>query len=204
MSKIELADHNPFVREDMARLKNALGQIMPEELGKSEQTRILNLACGECWEAETLIDLMANKKNSDHVELVGVDIRGRELLRASERMSKSAKGDSKSHFILDSATKLGDHSELQNNFDLVFLRHQNMYNGRQVWEKIFDQGLSRLSDDGLLVITSYFDHEHRLAIDALQRLGAELLRNERQFESRELAYEGKSVDRHIAVFRLPT
>jgi len=202
MSTIELKNHHQLVREDMARLRSALDDVLPDSLGKQEQSRILNLACGECWEAETLIDVLGSKKDSTQVELVGVDIREKELLHAEERLNTLSDPKARTSFILDSATDLDQHVELKENFDLVFLRHQNMYNGRKLWEEIFDQGLGRLSKDGHLVITSYFDHEHELAIDALTRLGAKMISNKRQMRSRELAYVGKSVDRHIAVFQI--
>jgi len=202
MSETELKNHHQLVREDMARLRSALDKVLPDSLGKLEHSRILNLACGECWEAETLIDVLGTKKASSQVELVGVDIREKELLHAEERLSNLNKARAKTSFILDSATDLDQHHELKKNFDLVFLRHQNMYNGRKLWEEIFDQGLGRLSKDGHFVITSYFDHEHQLAVDSLTRLGAKLISNRRQLQSRELEYDGKSVDRHIAVFQI--
>ena len=87
---------------------------------------------------------------------------------------------------------------------MVFLRHQNYWHGSEVWKKIFDQGLAKLSEDGLLVITSYFDKEHQLALDALQGLGAELISSTRNETSRALSdAPGKSVDRWMAVLRKP-
>lgn len=89
-------------------------------------------------------------------------------------------------------------------FNVAFLRHQNFWNGGELWQGMFDRTLHRLSDDGLLVITSYFDLEHELACHALQQLGARLVSNHKNPNSRLLAdAPGKSVDRHIAVFRKP-
>jgi hypothetical protein len=54
----------------------------------------------------------------------------------------------------------------------------------------------------MLVITSYFDHEHKLALDALKALGLEVVSNKRNRASRELKdAPGKSVDRWVAVLR---
>ena len=64
-----------------------------------------------------------------------------------------------------------------------------------------DQALGKLDDEGRLIITSYFDKEHELALEAIQKLGGELIATERNEESRELPTPGKSIDRHVAVFR---
>ena len=55
------------------------------------------------------------------------------------------------------------------------MRHQNYWNGTPYSFKIYDQALHLLKPHGLLIITSYFDREHLLALQALQSLGAELL-----------------------------
>ena len=81
------------------------------------------------------------------------------------------------------------------------MRHQNYWNGAKTWEEIYDQALNTLDDGGRLIITSYFDKEHQLALEAIQRLGGELIRTEFNPETRELPTEGKSVDRHVAIFR---
>jgi hypothetical protein len=130
------------------------------------------------------------------VELVGADIRIREILQARERMAGTG-----AEFLLQDARAIGQHKEL-GDFDLVFLRHQNFWHGAEVWKEIFDTGLAKLNDDGLLVITSYFDKEHQLAIEALTGLGAELVHTTANTAARALAdAPGKHVDKHLAVFR---
>ena len=82
------------------------------------------------------------------------------------------------------------------------MRHQNFWNGDMTWTKIYDEALHRLDENGLFVITSYFDREHKLALDAIQSLGAQLVCSERNPHSRQLGdAPNKSVDRHVAVFR---
>ena len=51
------------------------------------------------------------------------------------------------------------------------------------------------------MITSYFDREHQLALDALQKLGAEIVTTHSNPHARKLTTPGKSVDKHIAVLR---
>lgn len=200
---------------DMARLRKMLGRAFEGDvdsvrrsLQKKEESRILDIACGACSEAETLTDFLADLRGQEgsKIKLTGIDMRAREINDAQRRF-QGQKNDNQSgadrefEFLTGDATKLDGHNELGNDFDLVFLRHQNYWNGIRTWEEIFDNALGKLGPDGRLVITSYFDKEHALALDAIQRLGGKLIQTESNPDSRELTTQGKSVDRHVAVFR---
>ncbi|NNJ87651.1 MAG: methyltransferase domain-containing protein [Akkermansiaceae bacterium] len=164
-----------------------------------ESFRLLNLACGRADETGVLADVFGQQ--ADHLELTGIDVRGREISVAADRWKQLSPGKS-AEFLVQDASKLSDIREIGESFDLAFMRHQNFWNGDSTWTKIYDQALHRLSEEGLLVITSYFDREHRLALDAIQGLGAELVCTQRHNASRVLTdAPGKSVDRHIAVFK---
>jgi SAM-dependent methyltransferase len=188
--------------EDIGRLRRLLHEISgpadPRPTGKSGG-RILDLACGECHEAVALRDFLAEHRGLEtaDVSLLGLDVRAREIANAARRCREE--GDFA--FRVGDATKLDTHRELGDDFDLVFLRHQNYWNGERAWDEIFSRALGKLSDDGELIITSYFDREHELALAAIQRLGGELIRTEANHASRVLTTPGKSVDRHIARFR---
>lgn len=177
-------------------------------LEKSEQARILDIACGECREAEVLTEFVAGLKGAGKgdVKLTGMDVRAREIEDAQRRFGgkqdlKAQAGKQDCEFLTGDASKLDQHLELGEDFDLVFMRHQNYWNGAKTWEQIYDQALNKLDQDGRLIITSYFDKEHELALEAIQRLGGELIRTEFNPEARKLPTEGKSVDRHVAIFK---
>lgn len=211
---------------DLARLKKMLRRVLGNdeaairrvfESGGADALRILDIACGDCREADTLgetfAEMKAEKVGSDapapDIHLTGIDVRAREIAEANRRFGgkrEDAKSGAKreARFLTGDASKLDQHRQLGDGegFDLVFMRHQNYWNGDRTWEEIFDQALGRLDDEGRLVITSYFDKEHQLALDAIQRLGGELIVTERNEESRALDdAPGKSIDRHVAVFR---
>src|SRR3569623_1180419 len=191
--------HSPDIAKDMVRLEALLrGHVAPHLKAKAE-ARILDLACGRCDEAETLIKVVGDEAQAENVKLIGADIRIREIRQARERTEKLG-----AEFLLEDATQLSHHKQLGDDFDMVFLRHQNYWRGPEVWKKIFDTGLARLGDDGLKVITSYFDKEHQLAVEALQKLGAEVVLSKRNEASRELDTQGKSVDRWLAVLKKPS
>lgn len=164
--------------------------------------QILDLACGSCREAGTLVEVFRDFDGADRdVRLVGADIRGAELAEAAARARVGGKARDRFEFLTENCAKLGRHQELGSGFDITFLRHQNYWNDQPVWQRIFAQGLAKLKDGGLLVITSYFDKEHALALEALDRAGAELIVTAQNEESRALETPGKSVDRQVAVFR---
>ena len=117
------------------------------------------------------------------------------------RAQMLAAPDFSAEFLLEDCSKLDEHRELGGRFDMVFLRHQNYWNDPVVWREIFSRGLERLHDQGVLVITSYFDREHALALKAITKIGGELVTSVRNPDSRKLSTPGKSVDRHLAVFR---
>jgi hypothetical protein len=201
--------------EDLARLRRMLRKVTSDDaetvrrrLAKRDEVRALDIACGECREAEVRTDCLSELKGeeSGEIKLTGIDVRAREIADAQRRFGgrKEIEGTSATkecEFLTGDASKLDGHSELGDDFDLVFMRHQNYWNGAKTWEEIYDQALSKLGEDGRLIITSYFDKEHQLALEAIQRLGGELIKTEFNPETRALPTEGKSVDRHVAIFQ---
>ena len=184
------------IAQDMLRLRAALRESLQGQLPADRDLRILNLACGRCDEAPTLLEV-GRDLGAQAVEMVGADIRIREIRQAREQHAKLP-----ASFLIEDATKLSAHRELGDDFGLVFLRHQNFWHGQELWKKIFDQGIAKLRPDGCLVITSYFDVEHRVALQALEAMGMEVISSRRQRGSRALKdAPGKSVDRWVAVLR---
>lgn len=187
---------NPIAK-DMRVLDSLLHKSVAPHLREkaSRDLRILNLACGQCDEAETLLEFARGQAQGE-VRLIGADIRIREILQARERYAKLP-----AEFLLEDATKLDSHKQIGADFNMVLLRHQNFWHGPELWKKIFEQGLEKTGDDGLLVITSYYDKEHQLALDALKDLGAELIETRQNLLARKLRVPGKFVDKHMAVLR---
>ena len=185
------------IAEDMSKLKTLLQDSLQPHLKPQSDIRILNLACGRCDEAETLIQVGSELTKGGDVEMIGPDIRIREIRQARENHANLP-----AKFLIEDATKIDEHKEMGDDFNMVFLRHQNFWRGQELWKKIFDQGIAKLRPDGMLVITSYFDVEHRLALRALESLGMEVVSNKRNKASRALSdAPGKSVDRWVAVLK---
>ena len=118
-----------------------------------------------------------------------------------QELQKAGEQNTSVDFITHRGDRLLELAEISTP-DIAFLRHQNYWNDKPVWTRIFDQALERLNDDGLLVITSYFDKEHELATEALKNLGAIQVGSIINPNSRALSdAPGKSVDKHLAIFQ---
>jgi chemotaxis methyl-accepting protein methylase len=207
-SKMSDRGHQAELGQDLLRLRQllekAITPIKATSLAGKPDVSVLNVACGACDEAGTLSDFFGSLTRTGDdppakTLLVGTDVRERELAQARARFPGSSRREFE--FFKGDASKLRGHRQLRDVFDIVFFRHQNLYNGRRLWRQIFEQALDRLEDHGLLVITSYFDREHALALKAFDELGAELVTTVRHRDARALPTPGKSVDRHLAVLR---
>ena len=194
--------HTPFsefLQQDLDTLEGNLRDLLDPHLSEKEHLSLLNLACGRGDETGVLAKLLAEKSKS--VQLQGLDIRAAEIDQANSRWKKQLGKNVSADFITHRGDQLRELSEVGTP-DIAFLRHQNYWNDKPVWTKIFDQALERLDEDGLLVITSYFDKEHELATKALQNLGAIQIGSIINPNTRALSdAPGKSVDKHLAVFR---
>lgn len=207
MSDIQKADFSyNGIDADMGQLRRALAETLRQSdhsLPTSEHRSLLNLACGRADETGVLIDVFG--KDADRMDIFGADLRAPEIEEARTRWKSNPESGIHTQFESGDGLHILDSLDNDQQFDVAFLRHQNFWNGNDLWQGMFDRSLHRLTDDGMLVITSYFDIEHRQACDALKRLGAVQVANFRNPKSRLIsAKHQKSVDRHIAVFRKPT
>jgi len=194
------------IQEDMRTLKRFLQQGMDDAHAKGakvkldDQARILNMACGRADETQVVSELFLNQQTE--AEIIGVDLRHREIEMAQNHWKDQLPDHIKTQFLNFDATKLNEHQSLQDKNDLALFRHQNFWNGPKIWRSIFENTIDTIKDDGLVVITSYFDKEHELAVRELSDQGLELVTNLRNNNSRLVhAKSDKSVDRHLAIFR---
>jgi len=207
-------ERSEFFGDDMRRLWAMCERVVVQSGrvpgGTGSVINLLNLACGYCEEGAVLSAFWG--RSGKRVRQFAMDLRHAEIDKArrryaaTERMFEAAGGGKirrrdeglDVEFIADDATHLVGYGEIPENYDVVFIRHQNLWHDRTTWQRIYEFALARIADNGLLLITSYFDREHLLALELLKSLGGEVLVSERNRNSRELSYPGKSVDRHVA------
>ena len=180
---------------DIKRLRVLLGEVFSlAGLRFSGKHAVLNLACGRADETGALAAALAPAEIGFYL---GMDLRADAIEEAAKRWELP---DGEIHFRAGNAAVIGRMEGLQE-FDMVFIRHQNYWHEPLVWEGILEEALAALKDGGHLVCTSYFDLEHELMLASMRARGAKLLANVRHAKSRPLQdAEGKSVDRWVAVF----
>ena len=165
--------------------------------------QLLNIACGACNEAKTLAKVfgISDRANEEkrNMDFIGLDVRAREIAEATARFRSDS--NSQFEFINGDATKLDGYKQLPGSFDVIFVRHQNLWNGKRTWEEIYHKAMEKVSPSGRLIITSYFDREHEQAIEVIKNQGGQLLVNEANKSPRKLPFNGKSVDRHLAILK---
>ena len=200
--------------EDMERLWTMLETVLAKaRIQRSENhedsIKLLNLACGHCEEGAVLSAFFG--RTGRPVRQFAMDLRDREIEKARRRYAATEAlfresgvpnvraRENTIEFVADDATRLVGYGQVPSEFDVIFIRHQNLWNGKAVWRRIYAFALDRIAANrGTLVITSYFDREHLQALDLLRSLGGTILASARNPHSRELDYPGKSIDRHVA------
>lgn len=191
--------------EDMIHLDLALVEALRQAghpLAAGQDRRLLNLACGRADETGVLAARFGQDARS--LEILGADLRAPEIAEAQARWGCDEQDNLTAQFEVHDGSRLLRTLSSARQFDVAFLRHQNFWNNPALWRDMFRGALERLEDNGLLVITSYFDREHMLACRALKNLGAVQLCDHRNPHTRLLHdAPGKSTDRRLAVFRKP-
>lgn len=186
----------PGTAGDVARLAGKLRHAFTA-IGYPKTTRlsVLNLACGRADETGALAAAIAPAEIAHYL---GIDLRPDAIADAARRWTLPG---GTIEFRCGDASSIG---KQVSRIDLIFIRHQNYWDDPATWDCLLESALKALKPDGLLVCTSYFDREHELLLAALKTRGAEVLWNARASDSRALPdAPGKSVDRHLAVFRKP-
>lgn len=210
----EELERSSFFSGDMKHLWLMLEKALAKSgraPGVDGEIRLLNLACGHCEEGSILSAFFG--KGGKRVRQFAMDLRDREIDKAKRRYSmtealfqkagipgvKETDEQNTVEFVADDATHLVGYGQVPNRFDVIFIRHQNLWHDREVWRKIYEFVINRLDpENGVLFITSYFDREHILALEMIRSLGGKVVFSEQNPNTRELDYPGKSTDRHVA------
>lgn len=190
----------PGIDGDIERLSKLLAIGLQTAAWHSpESPAILNLACGRADETGILLKNLAPA--AQRLFYLGIDLRAPEINEARSRWIPAAPLGWDLDFRVGDAARTDRMKQLPP-FDFIFIRHQNFWNDVPIWTNLYANALAALKPDGLLAITSYFDREHALASACLKQLGSDCLATIRHPDSRALTdAPGKSVDRHLAIFK---
>jgi SAM-dependent methyltransferase len=190
----------PGIDQDVARLGRLLNLgLKAAAWAPTAPPAVLNLACGRADETGVLVEALAPR--GAPLFLLGIDLRAAEIEEARARWLPAGGPGQDLAFRSGDASRVDRMRQLPR-FDFVFIRHQNFWHDPEVWTRLYRHALDALKPDGCLAITSYFDREHELAGACLGQLGAACVADLPHPASRRLAdAPGKSVDRHLAIFR---
>lgn len=187
---------HPGTAADVGRLYHLLrAALAGVGHDRSGDIAVLNLACGRADETGAIAAAFAPAKISIYL---GIDLRQDAIAEAARRWALPG---GMIEFRCGDASAI-DRMKLLPKFDFIFIRHQNYWDDPAAWDYLLSNALAALTPGGLLACSSYFDREHQLVTAALKTRGAEILWDVRHPASRPLPdAPGKSVDRHLAVFR---
>lgn len=188
----------PGIAGDVQRLQILLRESLSLlQIQLPSAPRILNLACGRADETGVLLGVLCAREPTG--SYLGIDLRSAEIAEATRRWKRAGEPHSAIEFRVADAS-LSHHWPASDRFDFIFIRHQNYWDAPAVWDQIFRLALAQLSDSGLLILTSYFEREHELALAALQTRRARILLNVPHVQARALGEApGKAVDKRLAI-----
>jgi hypothetical protein len=188
----------PGIAEDVARLRRLLAEAMRLlQRPRLVEPSILNLACGRADETGVLIETLCLPEHGG--SYVGMDLRVAEIQEATRRWKHGWRPRGSVEFRVADASLTQHWSEAADK-DVIFVRHQNFWDDPATWDRIYRNAMERLKPSGLLMITSYFDREHELALACLRELDASIWLDLPHHASRPLPdAPGKSVDKRLAV-----
>ena len=177
---------------EAARADAGLGKISVKNF-RSESRR------GACNEAKTLAKVFGSSDRANgenrNMKFIGLDVRAREI---AERLPGLKRFEFPVRIHQRGCHQADGYRQLSGSFDVIFMRHRIFGMASELGGDLH-KALEKLSPNGRLIITSYFDREHEQAIDVIKNQGGQLLVTEANKDSRKLPFNGKSVDRHIAV-----
>ncbi|MBF0104919.1 MAG: class I SAM-dependent methyltransferase [Deltaproteobacteria bacterium] len=144
------------------KLNSGEGYQLPEG-----PVNILNLGCGACFEGRVLNSFFGGEhlgQLSAHCFVTGIDPDEEAILQARLKHQDDKGADLPNfRFITDAVKK--DSAKLPTLFDVVIMRHHNggMTGSEADWFDIFKFGMEHLTDNGVLIVTSYNEVEYSIS-----------------------------------------
>lgn len=153
---------------------------------QNRKIQILDLACSICEEKEVLHSFFGGENNpyynnNDNAVITGVDIDEEAIELAGQNLPRNRESSYK--FIVGDISNLKGIDGLPQAADVVIMRHQQMikpnYNKGEVvevelWEKMINEGINKLDLEGIFIITSYTEEEHRALVEYLLSMENEI------------------------------
>jgi len=179
---------------------------------QDRQTQILDVGCGKCEEGIVLSAYFGGGEfgsASDHTKVVGIDIKKEDIERAisghkvpdfSEQITKYVL-PSNFEFVHGDATKLDQYPQIPDQVDVVVIRHQQISDDEEIWTKIFQESLKKLSPNGIMILTSFSDIEHQMLMEKLKELEVEVIVDEKNPYGKSTQHKEVTIDRNLTIIK---
>lgn len=195
-----------FQRQRNERFWNMLVTTIPRAgftPPSDRSTTILDVGSGRCDEGRVLNAYFGGNdfgKHSDSVRLIGVDINEKALSAARANYGQFPNYE----FHNVDGTRLDEDARIPQQVDVAVIRHQEIgshtNSDPERWPRIFQQTLDHLTPEGIGMITTYWDYEHGLLLEALQKLDCDIVVDEMNNFTDE-PDKKISGDRYVTVIR---
>jgi SAM-dependent methyltransferase len=177
---------------------------------QGRKTKVLDLACGIFEEAGTITSYFGGSIgpniHNNNVDIIAVESDERMIDPAKENIPHDIKNNYK--VLLADATKLEDNSDVPDLFDVILIRHQQMFKSinpkerkqtELTWQEIMRQGINKLADNGIFIITSYTEDEHEGLLNFLEDEECKIINaGENEFAE---PLGGGGIDKYVVVLK---
>ena len=159
----------------------------------------MNLACGECQEANAILNYFSNRNsNLESVELIGIDIHKESIQKAKKELNDPK--PNRVNFICGSIEKLD--KLVEGEFDIIIARHPNIYVDIESWKKSISQISKKLSANGFLIITTYEKDEIDLARHLFEQNGFKVVLFDKNIHAKKVDnLPNAAFDHHIMILK---
>ncbi|MGA3020636.1 MAG: class I SAM-dependent methyltransferase [Candidatus Micrarchaeales archaeon] len=204
-NSMELSDQlGPILRKDYetydqgieakAHFWNMLAATVPETgyvIPEGRLTTILDVACGFGEELRVLDEYFGGGrfgKSNNNTRIVGIDIHSRaiewqrrnlELVSRENELKTKSTLPERIELVVGDATALSNYPQIPEKADVIVIRHPYIQSDRVMWTKIFEQAVNRLSEEGIMILTTHSDEEKDMVLEVLGTLKCRVVINKR-------------------------
>ncbi|MDI6722096.1 MAG: class I SAM-dependent methyltransferase [Candidatus Aenigmarchaeota archaeon] len=174
--------------------------------------RILNLGCGECYEATALTGYFGGQPSdqySDDVQHIGIDLDGHRINRAKRELNSYFLHKRKYVPRPNYEFIAGDARQLRNfvigKFDVIVARHASVEERRDEWVHILDEAMYVAAPLNLFIGSTYADTEHEIFEGLLERLNYDIILSDFNPHAIHGGIFGDTlIDKYVIFARIPS
>ena len=171
-------------------------------------------ACGKLPESDVLQSFFGGENpgvGKQKVRVIGIDL-NEQAIQGARKIAGEVDDTETENPQSNFEFKAGDARDLSGfpPADVVFIEHQEIGADERTWKDIFAAGIRQLADeDAIMIVTSYTQEEHDIAMRVLGKLDCEIMLNEYNpscipMKTTKMPIDGKhaiAMHRNVAVIK---